>query len=239
MSAFSSFTDFLNDQIVRPIPPKHITSIENTQKHYVPFLKAELKPMNLQKDNSNKKNLDQELETIIKEIESTINSNNELFDVIEKNNKAIKLNEIENFKLQSQIDLNTKNSEALRKANSEFLDKVAVNNETIEKLEVQKIEIVKKIEVQKKIAQDPLFHFREDVKEASKLKGIDVSLILNQFEQLYKSIKNACTNVSLDKLPNGKYDYMIESIKVSQQGTDVKNKISTFRSLFMMLNSLF
>ena len=237
MSVFTNLTDYLNDPIVQTILKRNNVPIQQNQKKTnseVPVFNAGLKSKDRQ-DKCVKTTLEQELETINKEIQSLTNSNNKLFNTINNNNETIKLNEIENVKLQSKIDSNIKNNETLKKANSEFFEKVAVNNGTIEKLESHKIEVLEKIEIQKKIAQDPLFNFRNDINEVSRLKDFDVSSILNQFEQLYKSINDLSVRVSLDKLPIGKYDLMIES---TSQNIDVKNKISSFRALFMMLNSL-
>ena len=143
MSVFTNLTDYLNDPIVQTILKRNNVPIQQNQKKTnseVPVFNAGLKSKDRQ-DKCVKMTLEQELETINKEIQSLTNSNNKLFNTINNNNETIKLNEIENVKLQSKIDSNIKNNETLKKANSEFFEKVAVNNGTIEKLESHKIEV--------------------------------------------------------------------------------------------------
>lgn len=236
MSDFFNLSDYLNDPSVISILKRNNVPFERmAQRSEVPKKSKSMNSSSKEAVNS-KTTLDNEVESVNAKIESLKKTNNGLFDTINKNNETIKLKEIENTKLQSQIDSNVKTCDALRKSNSELFDKVAVNNESIEKLELQKADLVKKIEAQKKIAQDPLFKFKEDVLRESKSKRFDVSTILNQFEQLYKEIKEQSVHVAIDKIPGGKYDLMIES---TLQGFRIKNKVSTFRSLFNMLNSMF
>lgn len=156
-------------------------------------------------------------------------SNSEYFAIVADNND--KIEELENQRKENQRKENQR-KEAQRKE----IPKKEIPKKESQRKEIPRNEPLRKEIPKKQIPRDPLIEFKKSIIEVSTSKGIDVSSILNSFEELYKSIKDLSVNISLDKIPNGKYDLMIES---NSQTPETKNKVSTFRSLFNMLNSMF